>query len=140
MQYQYFVVVSGLVEWLLLSISLFVIAPKLEWKKRWPAWIPGYRIYCLGDSVGLSKEGMYCGIMDILFINSIIADFAVRDKERIGTLASLIHLVLFIFLFMALVLISRLYIAAYLIIAVSQKSVRMPHERLSGTYYIATLK
>ena len=44
------------------------------------------------------------------------------------------------FLFMALVLISRLYIAAYLIIAVSQKSVRMPHERLSGTYYIATLK
>ena len=99
MQYQYFVVVSGLVEWLLLSISLFVIAPKLEWKKRWPAWIPGYRIYCLGDSVGLSKEGMYCGIMDILFINSIIADFAVRDKERIGTLASLIHLVLFIFLF-----------------------------------------
>lgn len=41
------------------------------------------------------------------------------------------------FLFMALVLISRLYIAAYLIIAVSQKSVRMPHERLSGTFYIA---
>ena len=42
------------------------------------------------------------------------------------------------FLFMALVLISRLYIAAYLIIAVSQKSVRMPHERLSGTFYIAS--
>jgi hypothetical protein len=43
------------------------------------------------------------------------------------------------FLFLALVLISRLYFAAYLIIAVSQKNVRMPHERLSGTFYIATV-
>ena len=99
MQYQYFVVVSGLIEWVLLSISLYVISTKLEWKKRWPAWIPGYRIYCLGDSVGLSSEGMYCGIMDLLFINSAIVDFVVKDKERIGTLAALIHLVLFVFLF-----------------------------------------
>jgi hypothetical protein len=43
------------------------------------------------------------------------------------------------FLFLALLLISRLYFAAYLIIAVSQKNVRMPHERLSGTFYIATV-
>ena len=99
MQYRYFVAVSGIFDWILLSIALFVIAPKLAWKKRWMALIPGFRIYCLGDSVGLSKEGMYCGIMDLLFVNSVIADFAVRNEERIGTLASLIHLVLFIFLF-----------------------------------------
>ena len=98
MQYQWFVTISGLFDWLLLSVALFVISSKLGWKKRWPAWIPGYRIYCLGDSVGMSKEGMYCGIMDILFVNSVIANYAVKE-ERIGTLASLIHLVLFIFLF-----------------------------------------
>lgn len=98
MQYHWFVTISGLFDWLLLSVALFVISSKLGWKKRWPAWIPGYRIYCLGDSVGMSKEGMYCGIMDILFVNSVIANYAVKE-ERIGTLASLIHLVLFIFLF-----------------------------------------
>ena len=43
------------------------------------------------------------------------------------------------FLFLTLVLASRLYFAAYLIITVSQKSARLPHEKLSGTFYIATV-
>ena len=41
---------------------------------------------------------MYCGIMDLLFINSVIANHVI-NKEVLGELASLIHLVLFIFLF-----------------------------------------
>ena len=98
MDYQSFIASTGFNEWALLSFALFVISKKLDWKKRWPAWIPGYRLYCLGDSVGLSREGMYCGIMDLLFINSVIANHVI-SKEVLGELASLIHLVLFIFLF-----------------------------------------
>ena len=100
MRYQYFVVVSGIFDWVLLSIALFLISVKLEWKKMWMAFVPGLRIYCLGDSVGLSREGMYCGIMDFLFVDAVIANLAVSGKEpQIGTLASLVHLVLFVFLF-----------------------------------------
>lgn len=93
MNYQWFVAISGLFDWLLLSIALFVISGKLGWKKKWPAWVPGYRIYCLGDSVGLSREGMYCGVMDLLFVISVVTDYAVKEKEALGTLASLVHLV-----------------------------------------------
>ena len=99
MNYQWFVAISGLFDWLLLSIALFVISGKLGWKKKWPAWVPGYRIYCLGDSVGLSREGMYCGVMDLLFVISVVTDYAVKEKEAIGTLASLVHLVMYVFLF-----------------------------------------
>ena len=83
MDYQSFIASTGFNEWALLSFALFVISKKLDWKKRWPAWIPGYRLYCLGDSVGLSREGMYCGIMDLLFINSVIANHVI-NKEVLG--------------------------------------------------------
>ena len=99
MNYQWFVAISGLFDWLLLSIALFVISGKLGWKKKWPAWVPGYRIYCLGDSVGLSREGMYCGVMDLLFVISVVTDYAVKEREALGTLASLVHLVMYVFLF-----------------------------------------
>ena len=98
MQYQYLVIASGIFEYVLLSLALFVISAKLEWKHRWMAFVPGLRIYCLGDSVGLSREGMYCGIMDFLFIDAALANFVLQGIEQLGTLASLVHLVLFIFL------------------------------------------
>ena len=52
-----------------------------------------------GDSVGLSREGVYCGVMDLLFVISVVTDYAVKEKEAIGTLASLVHLVMYVFLF-----------------------------------------
>ena len=39
---------------------------------------------------------------------------------------------------LVLLAISRLYFAAYIIIVVFGKNARMPHEKLSGTYYMAT--
>ena len=41
------------------------------------------------------------------------------------------------YLFLALALVSRLYFVAYLIIVISQKNARMPHEKISGTFYMA---
>lgn len=51
MQYQWFVFWSGLFDWLIFSVSLFVIADKLGWQKKRDAWVPGLRIYRLGESV-----------------------------------------------------------------------------------------
>ena len=43
------------------------------------------------------------------------------------------------YLFLALALVSRLYFVAYLIIVISQKNARMPHEKISGTFYMAAV-
>ncbi len=48
---QWFVNINGLFDWLIFSVALFVISGKLGWQKRWKAWIPGLRMYCLGQSV-----------------------------------------------------------------------------------------
>ena len=98
MQYQWFVFWSGLFDWLIFSVSLFVIADKLGWQKKRDAWVPGLRIYRLGESVHMNKEGMFCGVMDLLFTAAILMKLVIKGG-RISVLASLIHLVLFIFLF-----------------------------------------
>ena len=56
MQYQWFVFWSCLFDWLIFSVSLFVIADKLGWQKKRDAWVPGLRIYRLGESVHMNKE------------------------------------------------------------------------------------
>ena len=89
---------SALFDWLIFSLSLACIAGKLGWKQKWRAWIPGLRIYTLGESVKMNKEGMYCGIMDLMFLISKAFNIMVQE-ERVFILATLIHLVLFIFLF-----------------------------------------
>ena len=98
MQYQWFVFWSGLFDWLIFSVSLFVIADKLGWQKKRDAWVPGLRIYRLGESVHMNKEGMFCGVMDLLFTAAILMKLVIKGG-RISVLVSLIHLVLFIFLF-----------------------------------------
>ena len=89
---------SVILDWLIFSISLLCIADKLGWKEKWKAWIPGLRIYALGESVKMSREGMICGAMDALFLLSQIFRLMV-EGDRTAVLATLIHLVLFIFYF-----------------------------------------
>ncbi len=83
--------------WLIFSTALFAVAKKLGWSSRWKAWIPGYRIYALGDSVGMSKEGLFCGVMDLFFIATTVTGLFF-DEGRIGVLFSLLHLILYVFL------------------------------------------
>jgi hypothetical protein len=95
---QWFVNINGLFDWLMFSFALFVIAGKLGWQKKWKAWIPGLRMYCLGQSVELGREGMYCGILDLLFVMAGIFRFEAGEGQD-GILAALLHLILFLFLF-----------------------------------------
>ena len=98
MNYLWFVFGTAILDWFLFSVALFVISGKLGWKGKWKAWVPGIRIFALGCSVGMSKEGVFCGIMDFLFAVAMISKVFLTTG-RIGTFASLAHLVLFIFLF-----------------------------------------
>ena len=80
------------------SFALFILAKKLKWETRWKAWIPGLRMYCLGESLGMYKEGRVCGILDVMYILVMLIDIPVADKDY-QTMISLLRLILFVFLF-----------------------------------------
>ncbi len=98
MSYQSGVLWNSFFEWLLFSTALFLIADKLKWEEKWKAWIPGLRFYCLGESVGMSSEGMFCGIMDLLFSAAAVTEMSLGEGQ-FAVLAALVYLVLFVFLF-----------------------------------------
>lgn len=99
MQYQWVVLISFFLELLFFSISLLVISGKLGWNRKWEACIPGLRFYRLGSSVSMPREGMYCGIMDVLFAASMIYKLIAQQIRVMSTIASLIHMIFFLFLF-----------------------------------------
>ena len=92
-------IVIVLFEWLFFSVALWGVAKKLEWEKPWKAWVPALRFFALGDSIELTKEGRFCGIMDVVFIAGAVSR-AFVSKGRTNTALSLIVLILFIFLFL----------------------------------------
>ena len=82
----------------ILSFALFILAKKLKWGARWKAWIPGFRMYSLGESLGMYKEGRVCAILDVMYILAMLIDIPVADKDY-QTMISLLRLILFVFLF-----------------------------------------
>ena len=96
--YYWFVIACAVFDWIFFSVALFILAGKLKWKKKWPAFIPGFRLFSLGDSVELAKEGLICGIFDGLFLISTVVGLFIQGG-RTGQFFSLIHFVLFVFLF-----------------------------------------
>ncbi len=98
MSHQWIVLGIGLFDLIILSIALFVISDKLNWKKRWHALIPGLRIFRLGESVGMNKDGMFCGIMDLLTLVTLLLRLFIR-VGKLGVAIALIQLVLFVFYF-----------------------------------------
>ena len=88
----------GVFDWLITSLTLFFISKKLCWKNRVWAWVPGARFFFLGESVGLDREGLFCGVMDLFYVISGIADIAI-SKGKFATLMALVYLVLAVFLF-----------------------------------------
>ena len=98
MQFQGIMIAIGLFDLVIQSIALFIISGKLGWKKRWKAWIPGLRFYALGQSVAMSKDGLYSGIMDLLTVISMILLIFVR-RGQLGVLMNLLQLVFFVFYF-----------------------------------------
>lgn len=100
---------SGVAEtvffWLTLSLGLWLLFRKLGWKKRWMAWVPGFRYKALGASVGMSREGLFCAVCDFLGVAFSLLDGALgisrgtQLSPRIGLAVALSTLVLAVLLF-----------------------------------------
>lgn len=89
---------AGLFEWILFSVGLRVVEKKLGCEKPWWAWIPGLRFIGLGKALKMNAEGIFCGIMDLLYI-AVSVVMAVVDNEDANVVAALVGLVVFVFLF-----------------------------------------
>lgn len=98
MEYTLIPVLSCLLNFFILSFGIYSISGKLKWPKRWKALIAGLRFYCLGDSVGLKTEGVYCGIMDVLYLSAMLYRF-IESVSGWGytTVSSLLFLIAFVF-------------------------------------------
>ena len=97
-EYRIIPVLGSLLNFLLLSFGILSISGKLKWAQKWKALIPGLRIYCLGDSVGLKKEGIYCGVMDVIYLSSMLFRL-VSTTWGYTTVSALVFLVTFAFQF-----------------------------------------
>ena len=88
----------ALIDTIILSLALFILSKKIRWKDRWKAWIPGLRMYCLGESLRMSQDGAICGALDVLYILSVLINVPV-SKGGQDTVANLLLLILYAFVF-----------------------------------------
>ena len=88
----------GLFEWILFSIGLRGVEKKVGCEKPWMAWIPGLRFTSLGKAIKMNFEGIFCGILDLMYIAVAVAMAVVSDGDA-HVVVSLISLVVFVFLF-----------------------------------------
>ena len=97
MQPNWFSIIVIVIEWLLFSIGLFGVARKLGWKKPWVAFVPCARFFALGKSIELNGSGIFCGIMDAVFVAGALTSTFVK-AEAVIVLFTLVILVLFVIL------------------------------------------
>ena len=82
-----------LLSWLLFSLGLWKLLIKMKWKRPWMACIPGLRTFALASAMDMDREGVICGVLElILFVDSFLQP-AVADS-RIVAAYSILLLVL----------------------------------------------
>lgn len=84
--------------WFLMSLGLWKLSEKMNWEKRWMAWIPGLRYYAFADSMDMRAEGMGCGVLEILYFLMSVTPFASEDPTKL-VIAALISLAIVIALY-----------------------------------------
>ena len=60
--------------WLLFSIGFWKLSKKMKWKWRWMAWIPGLRYVGWGQSMDMTRDGIACGVFELLTFHARMAD------------------------------------------------------------------
>lgn len=93
---RYAIISPSVYETVILSLALFILAKKLRWEARWKAWIPGLRMYCLGESLKQYRDGMICGVLDIVYVLMLLTNLPVMDS-KILKIVFLLEVILFIF-------------------------------------------
>ncbi len=68
-------IIRPFIAWLLLSIGMWKLAHKMDWKKKWMAWVPGLRYLGLADDLEMHADGINCAILEILYYMTITGVF-----------------------------------------------------------------
>lgn len=86
--------------WALFSLGLWKLLGKMNWKHRWMAWVPGLRYMALGSSLDMAREGILCGVVEILvdIINLVVSNNIIQS-ENISVAMSLAVLILIVLIF-----------------------------------------
>jgi ABC-type multidrug transport system ATPase subunit len=86
--------------WALFSIGLWKLSEKLNWKHRWMAWVPGLRYMALGNSLDMAREGIVCGVVEILIdiFNLAVSNINIQN-DNISVAMSLAVLILIVMLY-----------------------------------------
>ena len=85
--------------WALLSIGLWKLSEKLNWKHRWMAWVPGLRYMALGNSLDMAREGIVCGVVEILIdIFYLVTSNYTIQNENLSVALNLAVLILIVML------------------------------------------
>ena len=69
--------------WFLMSLGLWKLSEKMNWEKRWMAWVPGLRYYALADSMEMRTEGIGCGILEIIYYLNSLSPVAFDDHRQL---------------------------------------------------------
>lgn len=90
--------ISTVFTWFLFSLGLWLIARKMKWQKPWLAWIPGLRYIALGQSLDMTREGIFISIAEAIMYISSYLTLHISD-DRIDVAISLLMLILIVFMF-----------------------------------------
>lgn len=81
------------IAWLLLSIGMWKLAHKMDWKKKWMAWVPGLRYLGLADDLEMHADGINCAILEILYYMTSFLPVS-SDNRRLFTAFTLLVVVI----------------------------------------------
>ena len=91
---------SILFTWLVFSAALWLIFGKLRWKRRWMAWVPGLRYIALGETLGMAREGLACGCMEILSAAANLLNLnAMNERIKLAMALLLLALVVTLYIY-----------------------------------------
>jgi len=86
--------------WLLLSLGFWLIAGKLNWKRRWMAWVPGLQYAALGQSLDMTFEGVVCCVVSLaLNLNTVVRFSGVSESVQTGLALATVVLAVFLLIF-----------------------------------------
>ena len=78
---------------LIMSFVLWKLLKKLGWRKPWMGWIPGLRMFAYGSAIDMDREGILCGILEIILLFDSF--WVSSDPESSSaTIVALLYLVL----------------------------------------------
>ena len=89
-------IIIYVLSYVLFAIGLMGVEKKLHRKDLRNVWIPGLRYMALGDCVGMNREGVICGFLDLVGFISYVADYLVPEG-RVQIAVGLGLLVLHVF-------------------------------------------